>query len=570
MHNICIITDIGTIYGFGHITRMKFIANRLKEYYNFVFSSINNNSDLFKDKTIQSCKYNEIKSLNPYLIIVDSREVESKFIKELKTISNVIIIDSVGDERAFADIVIEMLPNMDNSKDVNIKPFITTILNSNIKPKYDENATVLLYLGFNNDLKKKAIDIISKIEDKNFVLIEKEEESGYSNIKYKDFSPDIFVSPYSAVITYFGLTAFECIEASIPTVLLSPTRYHDDLARSKEELFFNLGFFEDVNTNEAVSKLKDFLFNKDTQSKYLENGKSINTEKSLERIKTIIDNIKDFKDIICPFCGSTHIEMKNRNIESNLYSCLKCHTLFRKYFLTPFTDYSSKYFVEDYKNQYGKTYEEDSKNLTALARRRLEKIKKLKPRGKVLDIGSAMGFFLNEARECGYETEGIEISEYASSYCRDTLKLNVHNCSLLDFEYKEKEYDIITAWYVIEHIYNFENILERIIYSLKDDGILAFATPNGYGLSGRFNKNYFSIVPSDHAFEANPKSLDILLSKYSLKCINLENQSVYYNRFCDIFNLKFISKNKLLYKIYNISAKKKNLGDTFECIYQKY
>ena len=291
MHNICIITDIGTIYGFGHITRMKFIANRLKEYYNFVFSSINNNSDLFKDKSIQSCKYNEIKSLKPYLIIVDSREVEVKFIKELKTISNVIIIDSVGNERAFADIVIEMLPNIDNSKEVNIKPFITTILNSNIKPKYDENAPVLLYLGFNNDLKKKAIDIISKIEDKNFVLIEKEEESGYINIKYKDFSPDIFVSPYSAVITYFGLTAFECIEASIPTVLLSPTKYHDDLARNKDELFFNLGFFENVNTDEAVLKLKDFLFNKDTQNKYLENGKSINTEKSLERIKTIIDNI---------------------------------------------------------------------------------------------------------------------------------------------------------------------------------------------------------------------------------------------------------------------------------------
>lgn len=85
MQNICIITDIGTIYGFGHITRMKFIADRLKEYYNFIFSSINDNSDLFKDKTIKSCKYNEIKSLNPYLIIVDSREVESKFIKELKT-----------------------------------------------------------------------------------------------------------------------------------------------------------------------------------------------------------------------------------------------------------------------------------------------------------------------------------------------------------------------------------------------------------------------------------------------------------------------------------------------------
>ena len=566
-NNICIITDIGTIYGFGHITRMKFIANKLKDYYNFVFSSINNESDIFKDKSIKTCKYNEIKNIKPYVIIVDNRETDAKFIKELKNISNVIIIDSVGAERIFADIVIEMLPNLDNSKFVNIRPFIATILNSNIKPKYDENAPVLLYLGFNNELKKKALEIISRIDNKDFVLIDTEKESEYNNIKYINFSPDIFANPYSAVITYFGLTAFECIEASIPTALLSPTKYHDDLAKSQNELFFNLGFFENADTDEAASRLKDFLFDKNIQNKYIENGNSIDTEKSLERIKTIIDNIKDFKDIKCPFCLSSSIEMKNRNIESNLYKCRKCNTLFRKYFLPPFTDYSSKYFVEDYKNQYGKTYEEDSENLRALARRRLEKIKKIKPSGKILDIGSAMGFFLKEASENGYETEGIEISKYASDYCINTLNLNVHNCSLLDFEYKEKEYDIITAWYVIEHIYNFENILDKILYSLKDDGILAFATPNGHGISGRFNKDYFSIVPSDHAFESNPKSLDIFLSKYSLKRIDLENQSIYYNRFCDIFNFSFIKQNQSISKLYRYIAQKKNFGDTFECIY---
>ena len=570
MQDICIITDIGTIYGFGHITRMKFISERLKEYYNFIFSSINDKSGIFKDSSIKTCKFNEIKNLNPYLIIVDSREVESKYIRELKKISNVIIVDSVGNERALADIVIEMLPNIDKNKElVNIKPFIATILNSNVKPKYDAEAPILLYLGFNNELKNKAIEIISKIEDKNFVLIDIEKESEYKNISYRNFGTDIFLNPYSAVITYFGLTAFECIESSIPVILLSPTKYHDELGKSQEELFFNLGFFKDIDTDNAVKKLREFLFDNDLQNKCREKGELINTEKSLNRIKTIIDNIKDFKDIKCPFCNSDNYEMKNRNLESNLYSCRKCSTLFRKYFLPPFTDYSSKYFVEDYKNQYGKTYEEDSANLTALAKRRLEKIKKIKPNGKVLDIGSAMGFFLKEAREYGYETEGIEISEYASNYCINTLNLNVHNTSLLDFEYKEKEYDIITAWYVVEHIYNFESILERIIYSLKDDGILAFATPNGNGLSGKFNKNYFSIVPTDHAFEANPKSLDILMSKYSLKCINLENQSVYYNRFCDVFGFNFLKNNKFFSGIYSSIAKKKNLGDTFECIYQK-
>ena len=180
-----------------------------------------------------------------------------------------------------------------------------------------------------------------------------------------------------------------------------------------------------------------------------------------------------------------------------------------------------------------------------------------------------MGFFLKEASLNGYETEGIEISEYAANYCVSNLNLNVHNISLLDFEYKKKEYDIITAWYVLEHIYNFDKLLEKILFSLKEDGIFALSMPNGNGISGKFNKNYFKIVPTDHAFETNYKALDNFLKKYSLKRIHLENKSIYYNRFCDIFNIGFLKENKGLKNFYNLFAKKYNLGDTFECIYRK-
>lgn len=565
--NICIITNINGIYGYGHFTRMNLIANRLADIYDFTFSSIDNGSELYKRADIKTIEFNKIGEIKPYIIIVDSREVEEKYISYLKKISSVIIVDSVGSERRLADIVIEMLPNLDNSKEVNIKPFIATILNNSIKPIYNEDSPILVYLGFNKQLKDKAIQIISKITNKKFVVIDFKRESEFSNIEYIDFSKDIFANSYSGVITYFGLTAFECIESKIPTILFSPTKYHDELANKCDDIFFNLGFFEDADIDESAKKIEAFISDKKKQYSLIENAEQINTDESIERLKTIFSNIKDFKDIKCPFCKSSNIERKNRNLESNLYKCGHCNTLFRKYFLSPFTDYSSKYFVEDYKKQYGKTYEEDVDNLSRLAKRRIEKIKKIKPNGKVLDIGSAMGFFLKEASNYGYITEGIEISEYASNYCVNTLNLNVHNCSLLDFNYKEKEYDIITAWYVVEHIYNFDKIFEHILYSLKDDGIFALAMPNGYGVSGRFNKNYYSIVPSDHAFEANTKSLDMFFAKYSLKRISLENQSIYYNRFTDVF--KIFKNSKLSEKLYKKLAQKFNLGDTFECIYQK-
>lgn len=569
---ICVITDINGIYGFGHFTRMKFIANRLQNFYDFIFSSINDESELYSQlkakENIETCKFNEIKNISPYLIIVDCREVCQKYIKQLKKISPVIIIDSVGEERKFADIVIEMLPNLDNSDSVNIKPFSLTVLNSNIKPKYDCEAPILVYLGFNNNLKNKAFKIISKVKNKKFIFIESEIEN--ENIISKKFSPDIFENPYSAVITYFGLTAFECIEAKIPVILLSPTKYHNDLGIKCGDIFFNLGFFEDINIEDAFYKINEFLFNFDLQNEYKEKAESIDTEKSIERIKTIIDNIAYFKNIKCPFCKSKNVEIKNRNAESNLYKCEKCKSLFRKYFLPVSTDYSSKYFIEDYKNQYGKTYEEDEENLKSLAKRRLKIINNIKPAGKILDLGSAMGFFLKEASLNGYETEGIEISEYAANYCVNNLNLNVHNISLLDFEYKEKEYDIITAWYVLEHINEFDKLLKKILFSLKEDGILALAMPNGNGISGKYNKNYFKIVPSDHAFEINPKALDKFFKRYSLKRVHLENRSIYYERFCDIFNLKFLKENKTSNKLYDFLAKKYNFGDTFECVYKKY
>lgn len=566
---ICIITDINGIYGFGHFTRMKFIANKLKDFYDFIFSSINNESEMFfqSNLNVETCKFDEIKKIHPYLIIVDSREVDKKYIKRLKRISPIIIVDSVGEERNFADIIIEMLPNLENGNLVNIKPFFTTILNSNIKPKYESDAPILVYLGFNNRLKNKAFEIISKIENKKFVFVESENEN--ENIISKNFSPDIFENSYSAVITYFGLTAFECIEAKIPVILLSPTKYHNDLGEKCKDIFLNLGFFEEVDIEEAFNKINNFLFNFNLQNKYKENSKNIDTEKSIERIKIIIDNIADFKNIKCPFCKSKNIKLKNRNAESNLYKCKKCNSLFRKFFFPISTDYSSKYFIEDYKNQYGKTYEEDEENLKRLAKNRLDIIKNIKPEGKILDLGSAIGFFLKEASLNGYETEGIEISEYAANYCVKNLNLNVHNISLLDFEYKEKEYDIITAWYVLEHICDFDKLLEKILFSLKEDGIFALAMPNGNGISGKFNKNYFKIVPSDHAFETNPKALDNFLKKYSLKRMYLKNKSVYYNRFCDIFNLGFLKENKGLKNLYDLFAKKYNLGDTFECIYRK-
>jgi 2-polyprenyl-3-methyl-5-hydroxy-6-metoxy-1,4-benzoquinol methylase len=54
-----------------------------------------------------------------------------------------------------------------------------------------------------------------------------------------------------------------------------------------------------------------------------------------------------------------------------------------------------------------------------------------------LDVGCATGFFLEVMRELGYETYGVEVTEYASNYARIVLKLNVITGDLLSARYPD-------------------------------------------------------------------------------------------------------------------------------------
>ncbi len=86
---------------------------------------------------------------------------------------------------------------------------------------------------------------------------------------------------------------------------------------------------------------------------------------------------------------------------------------------SPSAHYSDEYFGEQYKKQYGCSYLEDEQRLRFVARRRLGLLQRyLKPGAKILEIGSAFGFFLDEAKKAGYESRGLELSPKWSCLCK--------------------------------------------------------------------------------------------------------------------------------------------------------
>lgn len=115
----------------------------------------------------------------------------------------------------------------------------------------------------------------------------------------------------------------------------------------------------------------------------------------------------------------------------------------------------------------------------AHARRRLWMLRhlppRLPPRGRLLDVGCAAGFFLAEARAF-YDVQGVELSEWASTYARDRLRLPVSTGTLQEARLPAQHFDVITLWDVIEHVPDPVPLLTEAARVLRPGGRLVLTT----------------------------------------------------------------------------------------------
>ncbi len=116
----------------------------------------------------------------------------------------------------------------------------------------------------------------------------------------------------------------------------------------------------------------------------------------------------------------------------------------------------------------------------------INKIKKIKSKGILLDVGSNLGFFLKKAREAGFEVEGLEPSPSLAKISSEKLNLKVTASFLENADLPENNYDVITLIDVFEHVCNPRELLEVSSKLLKRDGIIAIKVPNG-------DYNYFKM-----------------------------------------------------------------------------
>ena len=181
-------------------------------------------------------------------------------------------------------------------------------------------------------------------------------------------------------------------------------------------------------------------------------------------------------------------------------------------------EFSKENVIQFYNNNYffGKEYMDYIKEEQALKKnflRHLKIIKKFKSSGKLLEIGSAYGFFLDLAKE-DFEVEGIEINASGCRHTQEKLDIKAVCDDFLETEYEEESFDIIVMWATLEHLRHPHLYIQKINRLLKEGGIFACAVPDIGSLLARIQKeSWRQIMPPEHLNYFSEVTLEKLLAR---------------------------------------------------------
>lgn len=99
---------------------------------------------------------------------------------------------------------------------------------------------------------------------------------------------------------------------------------------------------------------------------------------------------------------------------------------------------------------------------------------------RILDIGSAGGYFLKAAVDAGFSSVGVEPNKELSERGRQYYGVDLRSGTLDDQHFAPESFSLVTLWDVLEHVTEPRILLEQIKIVLKQGGRLAVNFPD-YG-----------------------------------------------------------------------------------------
>jgi hypothetical protein len=231
-------------------------------------------------------------------------------------------------------------------------------------------------------------------------------------------------------------------------------------------------------------------------------------------------------DHFCLICRGTDIEP----LYKSLLRCRQCDYRFADFQLTDeeleqlyshtlfhegnFFDYAAdeKYFKRNFKLRF------------RVLREFLEKDR----HRRLLEIGSAYGFFLDVAHGEFSQVLGIDLTDEGVRHTREQLKLPAIQADFLQHDFGDSRFDVVCMWDTIEHLRRPDLYVEKIASLTEPGALLAVTTGDVQSLIARMRgPKWRMIIPPVHLHYFSNESLTRLL--------NDNGFDVIYNRYCGYY-----------------------------------
>lgn len=191
-------------------------------------------------------------------------------------------------------------------------------------------------------------------------------------------------------------------------------------------------------------------------------------------------------EVLCPYCktenaayGFEVITIGGKDISLGLNNCKKC----KLNYVSPRLSqkglallYDTEYMTSTVSGKYNT--QEDVSLAEYLTFKKYISKYSCGEKWKLLDIGCGVGNLLSNVRELpDITTEGVEFSEYAASNAVEK-GFKVWKGDLLEIKLEPCSYDCITIMYVLEHVPQPLEVLQKSFELLRPGGYLMIAVPN--------------------------------------------------------------------------------------------
>jgi len=213
----------------------------------------------------------------------------------------------------------------------------------------------------------------------------------------------------------------------------------------------------------------------------------------------------EMEEVSCPLCEESKGEPLHREDSFQMVRCPSCQFIF----LNPRPTSDSLFqFYQQYLPEGETSIESWEKMMRPVFQRAASMLRQYRRGGRLLDVGTGFGFFLAEMKKSGWEAEGIEISQKAMDYARDALGLTLLPGPLEKVDFPDRDFDAVTAFYVIEHLPRPIAFLKECHRILKPGGLLLLRYPHTTPIKNVLQlfsvKNHFYDLPA-HLSDFSPK-----------------------------------------------------------------